>query len=139
MFFVDCTTRILLGWYIRLMYGCIVDEKPVHRNLQRLSHFFKCVNCRNCVTVFHSRDIATEQARSLLDVPLGHILLLTQQLQSFANDHLQFLHPQSAAAILPHGSFLRHPSHRLRKFAGKLEAGKLAGLSVLDFLPGCPE
>jgi len=43
-----------------------------------LGNFFRRVDCRNRVSVFHTRYVGAKQTGALLDVSLGKILLVAQ-------------------------------------------------------------
>ncbi len=62
-------------------------EKLVHRNFQSPGHFLQCFDGRNGVTVFHARDIASEESGSLFDCALGEFLFFAECAKAVADNH----------------------------------------------------
>jgi hypothetical protein len=84
-------------WQIRQLRRLLaVIEELLHRNFQCPGHFLERFNSRYGVSVFHARDVATKQARPLLNVPLRKLLRIPQLSQPVADNH-----PESTSGILP--------------------------------------
>src|SRR5882724_4685727 len=69
-------------------HSVAIVHKVVERKFQRSGHFLQRLHCRNGMTVLNARDVAAEQAGTLLDVTLRELLFLTKFAESFADNHL---------------------------------------------------
>src|ERR1700686_2162444 len=54
----------LLGWLFAII------KQLVHGDFESASKFLKCLHSGNCMSVFHARNVATEQSCLLLNVAL---------------------------------------------------------------------
>src|ERR1700686_1992991 len=54
----------LLGWLFAII------KQLIHGDFERASKFLKCLHSGNRMSVFHARNVATQQSRSLFNVTL---------------------------------------------------------------------
>jgi hypothetical protein len=65
-----------------------VIEELVEWDFQSARYFLERFNGRNCMAIFHARNIATKQSCALFDVPLGKLLFFAQGAKPISNNHV---------------------------------------------------
>jgi len=80
--------RLALGEVGKFRRLLAVVEELIEWNLERAGQFLKRFNGRNCVAIFHSRDVATQKPCTLFDVPLRELLFFAQCAKSVAYNHV---------------------------------------------------
>src|ERR1700694_547050 len=69
-------------------------KELIEGNLESASHFLQCLNRGNGMTVLDARDIATEQASTLFDVPLREILFFAECEKAVSDNHWGIIPPR---------------------------------------------
>jgi hypothetical protein len=65
-----------------------VIKELIEWDFQSAGYFLKRFNGGNGMAIFDARDIATEQACALFDVPLGKLFILAQGAEAITDNHV---------------------------------------------------
>jgi len=83
----DIVRRLTLGEVGQLGRLLAVVEELIKWAFESTSQLFQRFNGRNRVAIFDARDVAAEQAGSLLDITLGEFLFFAQSAKSVTDNH----------------------------------------------------
>jgi primase-polymerase (primpol)-like protein len=69
------------GWFVTAV------EELVQRHFDGMGYLFERVDGGYCMSIFNSRDIATQQTCTRFDIALGQIQFFPESTQSFTYQH----------------------------------------------------